>query len=292
MRDLIPSWIRVPVVFFAVAGATEYFADSPENSYALLEQPILLVFLGVVILFLIGLEIILGAIENIMFQTLSEEAKIRFMKECEERIKPYRWENIVQKLTRSKPVSQERDIELDHNYDGIKELDNKLPPWWLYSFYASIVFAAGYLFYYHILGGDGQVQEYEKEVASAKIAIEQYRKNAPDLVDAETVTVLTEVVDLEAGAKLYQTNCLACHGADLGGGIGPNLVDDHWILGGGVKNIFSTISEGGRAGKGMIAWKSILKPMEIQQLSSYIVSLEGTQPANPKDPEGEVWTEH
>ncbi len=291
MREIIPSWIRIPVIFLAVAGATEYFADSTEGTYALIEQPILLVFLGVVLLFLIGLEIILGAIENIMFQTLSPEAKVKFMKDREERLKPYRWENIVQKLTRSKPVSQERDIELDHNYDGIKELDNKLPPWWLYSFYASIVFAAGYLFYYHILDGDGQIQEYEKEVASAKLAIEEYRKNAPDLVDAQSVTLLTEQADLDAGARLYQTNCMACHAADLGGGIGPNLVDDHWILGGGVKNIFSTISEGGRAGKGMVAWKSILKPREIQQISSYIVSLEGTQPTNPKAPEGEVWTQ-
>ena len=289
MREVIPSWIRIPVAFLLIAWATEHFADSGQEGYAILEQPVLLVFLAVALLFLIGLEIILNAVENTMFQTLSEEAKLRFMKERELRLKPYRWRNIYQKLMNSRPASEERDLELDHNYDGIKELDNSLPPWWLYSFYASIIFAAGYLVYYHFLDGPGQYVEYQQEVAAAKIALEQYKKNSPELIDAESVTLLTQAEDLEAGAALFQTNCMACHAADGGGGIGPNLVDEHWILGGGIKNIFQVISEGGRAGKGMVAWKSILKPIEIQQLASYVVSLEGTEVANPKDPEGDIW---
>lgn len=289
MRDLIPSWIRIPVAFLLITWATDYFADSGQAGYALLEQPVLLVFLALALLFLIGLEIILEAIETIMFKTLTEQAKVRFLEEREQRLRPYRWKNIYQRLLNPQPASEERDLELDHNYDGIKELDNALPPWWLYSFYASIIFAAGYLVYYEIMDGGGQYVEYEQEMAQAKIALEEYKKNAPDLVDAESVTLLTQAGDLEAGAQLYLTNCMACHAADGGGGIGPNLVDENWILGGGVKNIFLVISEGGRAGKGMISWKSILKPTEIQQLASYIVSLEGTETANPKAPEGDVW---
>lgn len=286
MRHLIPSWIRIPVIFLLIAGAMEYFVDSGENTYAFIEQPILVLFLLVALLFLIALEIILAAIENIMFKTLTPEAKERYMIAREKRLARFRLRNIYHKMMGS---SEERDIELDHNYDGIKELDNTLPPWWLYSFYASIIFAAGYLTYYHVFDGDNQLAEYEQEIAAAKAAVEEYKKNAPDLVDAESVTLLTDAADLEAGASLFQTNCMACHAGDGGGGIGPNLTDEHWILGGGVKNIFHTISEGGRAGKGMVAWKSILKPTEIQQLSSYIVSLEGTEPANPKEAEGDLW---
>jgi cytochrome c oxidase cbb3-type subunit 3 len=245
----------------------------------------------VILLFLIAAEVILGAVENIMFQSLSPEAKERYMEAQQKRMEKYDLKRIYRKLAGTRPISEEGELELDHNYDGIKELDNKLPPWWVYSFYLTIIFAGGYLAYYHLFGGENQVAEYEQEMLAAQLAIEEYKKTAPDLVDAENVVVLTDAGDLEAGAAIYQANCMACHAADGGGGIGPNLVDEHWILGGGIKNIFQTISEGGRAGKGMIAWKSTLKPAEIQQVSSYILSLQGTTPANPKEAEGEVWAE-
>ena len=121
--------------------------------------------------------------------------------------------------------------------------------------------------------------------------MEEYKKNAPDLVDAESVVVLTEAADLDSGNAIFQSNCMACHAPDGGGGIGPNLTDEHWILGGGIKNVFHTISEGGRAGKGMVAWKSTLKPTEIQQVASYVLSLQGSSPASPKEAEGDVWVE-
>ena len=79
--------------------------------------------------------------------------------------------------------------------------------------------------------------------------------------------------------------------ADGGGGIGPNLTDKNWISGGGIKNVFKTVSEGGRDGKGMIAWKQSLKASEIAQVSSYLLQFEGTTPAKPKAPEGDVWIE-
>lgn len=290
MRHAIPAWIRISVLFLIIAGALEFFVDSGDN-FAFIEYPMLGAVLLVILLFLIAAEVILGAVENIMFQSLSPEAKERYMEAQQKRMEKYDLKRIYRKLAGTRPISEEGELELDHNYDGIKELDNKLPPWWVYSFYLTIIFAGGYLAYYHLFGGENQVAEYEQEMLAAQLAIEEYKKTAPDLVDAENVVVLTDAGDLEAGAAIYQANCMACHAADGGGGIGPNLVDEHWILGGGIKNIFQTISEGGRAGKGMIAWKSTLKPAEIQQVSSYILSLQGTTPANPKEAEGEVWAE-
>lgn len=288
MRHAIPAWIRIPVIFLIIVAGMEFFIDSGEN-FAFIEYPMLSVALLVILLFLIAAELIIAAFENILFKSLSEEAKLRYMAAHEKRMEKYDLKRIYTKLMGTRPISEERDLELDHNYDGIKELDNKLPPWWLYSFYASIVFAAGYLFYYHILDGADQTMEFEQEMAEARLAVEEYKKNAPDLVDAENVVALTDPAELEKGAAIFQSNCIACHAPDGGGGIGPNLTDDHWILGVGIKNVFHTISEGGRSGKGMIAWKATLKPSEIQHVASYVLSLQGTTPANPKEAQGEVW---
>ncbi|EDO25799.1 predicted protein, partial [Nematostella vectensis] len=142
-----------------------------------------------------------------------------------------------------------------------------------------------YLLRYHVFDGDSQEVEYNKAVAEAKANLEEYKKTATDLVDASTVSLLTDEKDLARGKAIYNLNCAACHAADGGGTIGPNLTDEYWILGGGIKNVFKTVSEGGRDGKGMVAWNKILKPADIQKVSSYILSLQGTKPANPKKAE-------
>ncbi|MBT8300983.1 MAG: cytochrome c, partial [Maribacter sp.] len=121
------------------------------------------------------------------------------------------------------------------------------------------------------------------------LEIEEYKKTAKGLVDASTVVLLTEASDLSAGKAIFESSCVVCHMADGGGGIGPNLTDDNWILGGGIKNVFNTISEGGRDGKGMVAWKQTLKPLEMAQVASYLLQFQGTTPANPKAPEGDIW---
>ena len=226
-----------------------------------------------------------------MLHKLNDEAKAKFLAKKESSIK-FTWlKETYNKLLGQKPIEEEGEIILDHNYDGIKELDNNLPPWWLYGFYASIIFAAVYLVKYHVFNGDNQIDELETELAEARISIEQYKKTAKNLVDINTVTKLTEASDLSAGKTIFQTNCVACHMADGGGGIGPNLTDNHWILGGGIKNVFKTISEGGRSGKGMIPWKSQLKPLEMAQVASYVLTFEGTTPANPKLAEGDIWVD-
>ena len=285
MRNSIPSYIRVPVIFFIIFGLVEYFIDSGEQP-AFITYPAVILFLLLVLLLLIGIEAIIGALENVMLQSLDEKAKARFLQEK----KGSNWiMNTYKKLVGSKPIEEEGEIILDHNYDGIKELDNSLPPWWLYSFYASIIFAAVYLVRYHIFEGPDQATEFEQEMVAANLAIEEYKKTAKDLVDINTVTVLTDASDLSAGKNIFETNCVACHMSDGGGGIGPNLTDENWILGGGIKNVFKTILEGGRDGKGMISWKATLKPLEMAQVASYVLTFQGTTPANPKAPEGEIW---
>ncbi|MEM9679624.1 MAG: c-type cytochrome, partial [Bacteroidota bacterium] len=154
-----------------------------------------------------------------------------------------------------------------------------------------IIFGVIYMIRYHILDADDQFDEYEIEYAEANKAIEEYKKTAKDLVDYNTVELLVDASDINAGKAIFESNCVACHMADGGGGIGPNLTDEYWILGGGIKNIFRTVSEGGRSGKGMVPWKNDLKPSEIAQVGSYILQFQGTTPANPKAPEGEIWVD-
>ncbi len=290
MMSRTPWWVRIPVLFFIIFGLMEYFVDSGDKP-AIIEYPITQFFMLMVLLILIAIEVILKSIENVMFQTLSEEAQERYLAAKSKKIE-FKWlDTIYKRLTKSRSIEREGEIILDHNYDGIRELDNVLPPWWVYLFYVTIFFGVVYLIRFHIAGDYDQELEYEQEVAAAQIAIEEYKKTAKNLVDVNTVEVLTEAGDLSAGEKIFTANCVVCHMADGGGGIGPNLTDEYWILGGGIKNVFRTISEGGRDGKGMVAWKNSLKPVEMAQVASYLLQFQGTTPANPKAPEGEIWVD-
>ena len=119
-----------------------------------------------------------------------------------------------------------------------------------------------------------------------------FKSNYSDLLDKEKVTLLTDAASLAEGKKLYETStCAACHKPDGGGSIGPNLTDDHWILGGGIKNVFNTLMEGGREGKGMVAWKATIKPADLQKIASYVISLQGSNPPDAKPAEGDVWVD-
>jgi cytochrome c oxidase cbb3-type subunit 3 len=130
--------------------------------------------------------------------------------------------------------------------------------------------------------------EFEKEMATAKSEVDAYLATSASAVDENTVVALTDGPALDAGAKIFATNCAACHLADGGGSVGPNLTDEYWIHGGGITNVFTTVKYGVPA-KGMIAWKDQLSPVQIQQVASYILTLKGTTPATPKAPEGDLW---
>jgi cbb3-type cytochrome c oxidase subunit III len=275
---------------------------------------------------------------------------------------------------------------LDHDYDGIQELDNDLPPWWLWLFYITIGIAIVYMLYYHVFHiGDLQTAEYYKEmnpnwvppdeqgpkhaglfyespyarmkkditprmikeemiaekkqaeqkareeealakaeghkgsVALSDIGFDELIKQAmkkaspgdleklqtafPEIyasysgdAGSETATAqeiavpeiaaLTDAASLEAGAAIFQKNCASCHGKEGQGGIGPNMTDDYWLRGAGMSNIVHTIKVGVPA-KGMISWQPVLKEQEILEVASYILTLHGTNPPNPKKPQGE-----
>ncbi len=198
------------------------------------------------------------------------------------------WKKFFHSMTKAHDLGSEEEIMTDHDYDGIKELDNVLPPWWKYGFYITI--AIGIFYYVQVFTNSeeySQEKEYATAVEKAKQEIEAYKAANPDLFKLD-VTLLTDEASLTAGKKNFDTYCVACHMADGGGGIGPNLTDDQWILGGGMENILKTLNEGGRAGKGMISWKNTFDNDQLQQLSSYVVTLNGTTPANPKAAEGDI----
>lgn len=288
MKKLIPSYVRVPVIFAAVFAAMEYFIDSGEKP-AFIEYPMVSLFLGVFLFLLIAIEIVVSAVDKVTYHLLSEEQK----KQLEEAQSfSLADSKLMQMLTRSKDIEEEADVMLDHDYDGIKELDNVLPPWWVYLFYGCIIFAAVYLVRFHVIGDYTQAEEYEKEVALAEEAHTKYLLTAPDLVNVDNVELLKDAASIAEGKKIYEANnCLSCHGQNLEGGIGPNLTDANWINGGGVKNIFKLVSEGSTNNPVMAPWKDVIKPSDIQKLSSYIISLKGTNPANAKEAEGEIWSD-
>lgn len=291
MKKLIPVYVRVPVIFFAVMMAMEYFIDSGDRP-AFIKFPMVSIFLFVFLFLLIAIEITMKAVDTITYHLLTEEQKAKLNESDDLSFKDSEWyKKLMEKLTKTESLANEDQLLLEHDYDGIKELDNNLPTWWVYLFYASIFFGVVYMVQYEMLGADNQETELKKEVAQAKIDVAEYMKNAPDMMDEKTVTLLTDPADLAAGKEIFTTNCAACHRADAGGQIGPNLTDEQWILGGGIKNVFKTIVKGGRDGKGMIAWKGTLKPKEMQKVASYILSLKGSNPPAAKAPEGEAWVE-
>ena len=198
-------------------------------------------------------------------------------------------------LSAAVPIEEEKDILMDHEYDGIMELDNKLPPWWLYMFYFTIAFGVIYFIYYQLSDGPGQYDEYNTEMAIAAEEKEAMLANSANNVDENTATVLTDATSIANGKAKFDMLCIACH-AQSGGstqeplGVGPNLTDEYWINGGGIHNIFKTIKYGVPA-KGMISWEAQLTPVQIQEVASYIISLQGSNPENAREPQGEIWEE-
>lgn len=200
------------------------------------------------------------------------------------------WQRFLTKANDAVPLEEESEIILDHNYDGIRELDNHLPPWWKWLFYITIVFGVVYMAAYHVFDSMPlQTEEYEMAMAEAEEARLARMANAPALdIDESNVEFVEDPVALSKGKQVFNLNCQQCHKEDGGGGIGPNLTDDYWLHGGSIQDIFRTIKVGVPE-KGMISWEPLLSPEQMQNVASYVMTLRGTEPANPKEPQGELY---
>lgn len=202
---------------------------------------------------------------------------------------PGLWSKFYDVLTDAVPIDQEATVELDHNYDGIRELDNHLPPWWTYMFYASIVFAAVYLFMYHI-SGSLPLQTEEYEIAMAEAQLSKVEAEEGSSIDESNIVFSDDLAVLASGKTVYDRNCVACHKSGGEGGIGPNLTDQYWLHGGSIQDIYNTIKKG-VPDKGMIAWGDVLSPGKMNDVASYIETLKGTNPPNAKSPQGVLYVE-
>lgn len=195
---------------------------------------------------------------------------------------------IFKSLTASVPKGIEKDVMLEHNYDGIRELDNRMPPWLRYIFLGTVCFAAVYLLVfqvYHI--GKNPTEEYAEELKKADAQKATMLLTAGSSVDESTVKLLTDAASLSAGKIIFLSKCAPCHGQLGEGNVGPNLTDDYWLHGGTVNDIFKTVRYGVPS-KGMVSWNGILNPEEMAAVASYITTLHGSNPPNAKAPQGVI----
>lgn len=199
----------------------------------------------------------------------------------------FKWNKLTKNLTDAVPIENEASILLDHEYDGITELDNNLPPWWKYGFYITIVWAVVYMFYYQILEiGDLQEAEYLAEMEEGERAVAAYKLANPQMINADNVELLTDAGAISQGKAEYDMYCASCHMDSGRGGIGPNLADKYWLYDNDIKGVFKVISEG--AQNGMPAWKELIPSNKIQMVASYILQLDEVVAPAGKEPQGDL----
>lgn len=290
-----PIFKYIPVLFLSLATLSTGAAQASDTSGSFFDQYILEITLGVALLVSVLVLVVLIVILTVL-RTFVHEQELAKVKEAQEQgveveapVKESFWSRIYKGLTDSVPVEKEEEVLTDHSYDGIKELDNNLPPWWVYMFYITIVFAVVYFGYYHVFNlGPTSAEEYEMEMAAAQEQIEAYRQTVAMSIDETNVEFTQEAAALAEGKEIFIAKCAACHANDGGGGVGPNLTDKYWIHGGDIKDLFRTVKVGVPQ-KGMISWQTQLTPVQMQNVSSYILTLQGTTPQNPKEPQGELY---
>jgi len=201
------------------------------------------------------------------------------------------WSDLDKKFfTKAAPLEKEADVLLDHDYDGIKELDNALPPWWKWGFYFTLVVAVLYMFRFHVWKtGPTPEDEYNREMTVAAAQLENIRMSNKETYDEKTVT-MADAKGIAEGKKIFSGTCFPCHGANgEGNAVGPNLTDNYWLHGGAIGSVFKTITNG-VPDKGMQAWGKTFSPTDIKNLASFVLSLQGTNPANAKAPQGDIYT--
>jgi len=293
MKNALPLTVGlfIPVLGQAQTTSGQSFYTVVNDVMSFMMQNILLV---------IGALVIIGALV-VMYRTLFLLLEIEKRKVMEEKgmevpeLSRYieegpSWlEQLNAWMWKIAPISKEKEIDLGHDYDGIRELDNRLPPWWLGLMYGSIVFAFVYMYYYHWSDTDwSSTQEYEMAMVQAEKEKRAYLLQVANSVDESNVEFLEDEASLAAGETIFLSKCASCHGQLGEGGVGPNFTDPYWIHGGSISDIFSTIKYGVPE-KGMISWQSQLRPKNMQQVASFIKTLQGTNPPNQKEKEGTLY---
>ncbi len=268
--------IKILIAFFIVMLlSTTSFAQTATDPNATKDHDYIAAGVIVGIAFMFFMLIYFGSIEGL---TAGEPKRAKM------------FARLKQMLTRAVPIEKEKDIMLDHDFDGIRELDNTIPPWFNILFYGSVVIAVLYMLNYHVFKMSGlSAEEYNEEMKIAAMQRDELIRTGA-FINENTVKLMKDDATLTEGKTIFTTNCTVCHGPGGGGLIGPNLTDDYWIHGGGVVNVFKTVKYGVPV-KGMISWQNQLNPKQIQAVANYILTLKGSNPANPKQPEGTIYTD-
>ena len=289
--------VLLPLLQAAYAGAQDAqaaAADGGAKSTGVMEWALDNVVIIIGAMVIVGGFAAITYVNNMLLQIqkirLLQEMGIEALEEVKLISRESWFKRIYKRMTRVVPVDKEKDVMFHHEYDGIRELDNVLPPWWVALFYITIGIAVIYIGYYHVFGkGMTSTQAYEYEVKEAEQAVNAYLATRADQVDENTVEALTDPSQVALGQSIFQNKCTPCHGPDGGGNtIGHNLTDQYWIHGGGIKNVFRTIKYGVPE-KGMISWQTQLTASDMQKVASFVWSLQGSTPTDPKAPQGDLW---
>ncbi len=274
-------------VSFAQAAPTTTEPVKAAANYGGLSQSAFEILLAVIGIEIIVILFLVFSIRRMYTELLPQKIKVAGQKS-----KLAAWWSRMDKriFTKAVAVEKEADVLLDHDYDGIQELDNALPPWWKYGFYITIVVGFIYLLNFHVFGiGKNPTEEYNAEMENARIEKERYEANNKDRIDENNVP-MADAAGIKEGERLYEANCIACHLKGGAGSVGPNLTDDYWLHKGSLNDIYNTIKVG-YPDKGMQSWSSQFNPKQISYLTSYIKSLHGSNPPNAKAAQGELFTE-
>lgn len=271
----IQAFAQEAVEAVAEAPVSPYISGIPRSDFYFLIS-----ILGFLFLVMLVLILIIRTLVNVL-RNIPEKAHVPsliFQK------------NFLDVFNKSVAVEKEEAIVLDHDYDGIRELDNDLPPWWKYGFILTIIVSVLYVGYYHYWGGPSQLDEYKTEVAKGEAEKAAYLAKSSGNVDENTVTMVLDAGELAAAENSFHATCGACHANDGGGTVGPNLTDDYWLHGGSLSDVFKSIKYGW-PDKGMKSWKDDFSPKQIAALTSYVKTLKGTKPLVAKEPQGDLFVE-
>ncbi len=263
MKKILLSCISIVFAALPLAAQVPVTKTDPETELAMIFTISFIVFVIATLMYIIG----------VMNANVDPIADLYF------RIKNY----IV-------PPPSEVAPDVGHIYDDIRELDNRIPPWFNYLFGITVIFAFVYMTDYHVLGiSKLSNDEYMEEVAAANLQ-KKIMLASGGSINENALVALKDVESLKEGGETFQKFCISCHGPQAGGIIGPNLTDEYWIHGGGIKNVYNTIKKG-VPGKGMISWELVFSQKQIQNIGSYVLSLQGTNPLGGKAPEGQKYVE-